>query len=34
MKRQPAPKPRDIPVLRWLAGGKSLVEFLRELTKK
>ena len=29
MKPQPAPKPRDIPVLRWLASGKSLVEFLK-----
>ena len=31
MKPQPTPKPRDIPVLRWLAGDKSLVEFLKEM---
>lgn len=33
MKPQPAPKP-DIPVLRWLAGSKSLVESLKERNTK
>ena len=31
MKPQPALKPRGIPVLRWLAGDKRLVEFLKEM---
>ena len=33
MKPQPMPKPRDIPVLRWLAGDKSLEAVMAEVDK-
>ena len=34
MKPQPGPKPRDIPVLRWLKSDQSLVEFMDLNEKK
>lgn len=33
MKPQPAPKPRDIPVLRWLAGDNCLEVVMGEVDK-